>query len=211
VLPAKIRNAQLYGILDLAYVARERTVDVAHAMLHGGVDVLQVRGKGASLEALTLVAAELREMTAAAGVPLIINDFATVAVAIDADGVHVGQDDAMVASVRGILRRAIIGKSTHSISQAMAAEIEGADYIGFGPLFATPTKPDYAAIGLERIAEVQKKVQLPVFCIGGIKLENLQQVVDAGAQRVVIVSGLLQADDVASYAREAKAMLPPIR
>ncbi|MGZ5022526.1 MAG: thiamine phosphate synthase, partial [Chthoniobacterales bacterium] len=84
---------------------------------------------------------------------------------------------------------------------------EGADYIGFGPLFATPTKPDYAPIGLDEIAAAHELVRVPVFCIGGIKLENLARVLAAGAQRVVIVSGLLQAADVAEYARAAKALL----
>ena len=103
--------------------------------------------------------------------------------------------------------RPIIGKSTHSIAQALAAVKEGPDYIGFGPLFATPTKPDYTPIGIKEIRRVHELVDLPIFCIGGIKLENLDQVLAAGARRVVIVSGILKAQNIAAYCREAKARL----
>jgi thiamine-phosphate pyrophosphorylase len=100
-----------------------------------------------------------------------------------------------------------VGKSTHSLEQAVAAQKEDADYIGFGPLFATPTKPDYPPIGLSAIRKVHNAVRIPVFCIGGIKRENLPSVMAAGAKRVVIVSGILQAPDIANYARACKKLL----
>src|SRR5437868_13982124 len=119
-----------------------------------------------------------------------------MAVRVEVQGVHVRQDDDSIKKVRAQIKRPIVvGKSTHSIEQAVAAEREGADYIGFGPIFSTPTKPDYSPIGLEQIREVHKRVSIPIFCIGGIKSENLVQVIAAGAKRVVIVSGLLQATD----------------
>ncbi|MFV0415584.1 MAG: thiamine phosphate synthase, partial [Chthoniobacterales bacterium] len=96
----------------------------------------------------------------------------------------------------------IVGLSTHSLQQARDAVIQQPDYIGFGPLFATPTKPDYKPIGTEEIAEAHQSVSLPIFCIGGIKLENLVEVTQAGAKRVVIVSGILQAADITAYCRE---------
>jgi thiamine-phosphate pyrophosphorylase len=101
----------------------------------------------------------------------------------------------------------LIGKSTHSVAQARAAIEQGADYIGFGPLFATPTKPGRPAIGLDDIRSVQESVSVPVFCIGGIKLENLEQVLDAGARRVVIVSGILAAADIVRYCDHVKSIL----
>jgi thiamine-phosphate pyrophosphorylase len=104
----------------------------------------------------------------------------------------------------------MVGKSTHSVNQAIRAFDEGADYIGFGPIFATPTKPDYSPIGLDEIRKVHEAVRIPIFCIGGIKLENLPAVIVAGARRVVIVSGLLQAKDIASYARSAKKLLTSV-
>jgi thiamine-phosphate pyrophosphorylase len=138
----------------------------------------------------------------------VINDHPQLAREIDAEGVHVGQEDISIAEARELAGSGrFVGRSTHSLEQARRAAEEGADYIGFGPLFATPTKPDYVPIGLSDIAVVHAAVQLPIFCIGGIKLENLPQVIAAGARRVVIVSGLLQASDVAQYARSACELL----
>ena len=101
----------------------------------------------------------------------------------------------------------LVGKSTHSLEQARAARAEGADYIGFGPIFATPTKPDYAPIGLSEIKNVHSDVTVPIFCIGGIKLDNLEEIIAAGAQRVAIVSGLPKASDIIEYARACKKLL----
>jgi thiamine-phosphate pyrophosphorylase len=143
-----------------------------------------------------------------AKIPLIANDHAEIARRVEVQGMHVGQDDDSIKRVRSQIKRPIVvGKSTHSIEQAVAAEREGADYIGFGPIFSTPTKPDYSPVGLANIREVHERVSIPIFCIGGIKSENLAQVIDAGAKRVVIVSGLLQANDIAEYARACKRLL----
>jgi thiamine-phosphate pyrophosphorylase len=101
----------------------------------------------------------------------------------------------------------LIGKSTHSIAQALAAQEAGADYIGFGPLFATPTKPGRPAIGLEEIRRVHELVRIPIFCIGGIKPDNLDEVIAAGARRVVVVSGILQSPDIAATCRALRARL----
>ncbi len=198
----------LYAILDLAYVRDEAAPRMLQKLLEGGADIVQLRGKNRSIDELSALAEKLLPLTAAANVPFIVNDHVEIARRVNAQGVHVGQDDESIASARRKAGRPIIvGKSTHSTEQALAAEREGADYIGFGPLFATPTKPDYTPIGLEDIREVQRRLTIPVFCIGGIKLENLAQVISAGAERVAIVSGLLQAGDPASYARAAKEML----
>jgi thiamine-phosphate pyrophosphorylase len=137
---------------------------------------------------------------------------------VGARGAHVGQDDFAVEDARWRAGRALtdevekpwIGKSTHSLAQAVAAEAEGADYIGFGPLFPTPTKAGRPAIGLEEIAAVHAAVRIPVFCIGGIRLENLQRVLDAGARRVVIVSALLQAEEPADYCRKVRRLLEAV-
>ncbi len=181
---------------------------VAEAMIAGGVDLIQLRAKGWETAQVATLAAELHGITSPAGIPLVINDHVEIARDIGAEGVHVGQDDRSIAEVRALVgARCFIGKSTHSLAQAEAAQAEGADYIGWGPLFATPTKPDYVAIGLGGIAAVHAAVALPIFCIGGIKLANLPEVIAAGARRAVIVSGLLQAPDIAEYARAAKALL----
>jgi thiamine-phosphate pyrophosphorylase len=211
----KIADALLYGILDLGYVAAVDLERVAGEMLEGGVDLLQLRAKNADEVEVEALAMRIAPLCESAGVPLIINDYPQLVPSVGAHGAHVGQDDFTVADARwragrslaGEVPPPIIGKSTHSFAQAVAAEAEGADYIGFGPLFATPTKPGRPAIGLEEIRRAHSAVALPIFCIGGIKLENLETVIAAGARRIVIVSGLLQAPDIADYAQHTKARL----
>lgn len=198
----------LYGIVDLGYVAATDAPRVLREMLSGGVDLVQLRAKTQSLSEIAKLGRELHLLTADAGVPFVINDHPEIARDLGAEGVHVGQDDISVIRARSIAgEQCFVGRSTHSLAQANAAVGEGADYIGFGPLFATPTKPDYKPVGLADIHAVHTQVHLPIFCIGGIKLENLAQVIAAGARRVVIVSGLLQAPDIAKYARAAKQLL----
>ena len=177
-------------------------------MIAGGVDIIQLRGKTQEIEQLTELAAELHFITSQNDVPLIINDHAEIARWVALEGVHLGQDDMSIAEAREIAgRNLLVGKSTHSFEQAVAAQKEDADYIGFGPLFATPTKPDYPPIGLSTIKKVHDTVRVPIFCIGGIKLNNLMHVIAAGAQRVVIVSGLLQSKNIEAYAETAKRAL----
>ena len=203
-----LADCRLYAILDLAYMTDADVPRVLQQLLHGGADIVQLRGKGRSIEELNELARIFLPITTAANVPLIINDYSEIAQRVNMDGVHVGQDDETIASVRSKVGHPIIvGKSTHGIEQAIAAEREGADYIGFGPIYATPTKPDYKPIGVNNIREVHQRLKIPIFCIGGIKLENLSEVIAAGAQRVAIVSGLLQADDIAGYARRVKTTL----
>ena len=202
----------LYGILDLNYVDVVDAPNVVRSMIAGGVDIIQLRGKTQEVDKLTALAAELHFITSKDEVPLIINDHAEIARWVALEGIHLGQDDVPIAEAREIAgRNVIVGKSTHSFEQAVAAQKEDADYIGFGPLFATPTKPDYPPIGLGAINKVHDAVQIPIFCIGGIKLDNLMHVIAAGARRVVIVSGILQANDVADYTRRCKKALSAIR
>jgi thiamine-phosphate pyrophosphorylase len=206
--PADLSRSRLYGILDLGYVDAPEVERVARQMIEGGVDLIQLRAKKHSAEEISKTAGALRSITRDAGIPLIINDHSEIARAIQADGVHVGQDDPSIAEVRSVVGpNCVVGKSTHSLDQAIRAFYEGADYIGFGPIFPTPTKPDYPPVGLEEIHRVHEAVRIPIFCIGGIKLDNLPKLIEAGAQRVVIVSGLLQATDIAGYARAVKDSL----
>ncbi len=203
-----LNPCHLYGILDLGYTAPAEARRVGAEMIAGGVDIIQLRAKRFGSSEIERWAKEIQAETSAACIPFVINDHAEIAEAIGADGVHVGQDDQSVARARALGGgKCLVGKSTHSLEQAIQAEREGADYIGWGPLFPTPTKPEYVPIGLEGIEAVHAAVSIPIFCIGGIKLENLPEVMAAGARRVVIVSGLLQAADIAKYARAAKALL----
>jgi len=203
-----LHDCRLYAIMDLGYVERGNAARVVEQMIEGGVDLIQLRGKNKSMGELADLAAELHELAAKSSTPVIVNDYAEIARAAPVEGVHVGQDDDSIEIARQKAGREIlIGKSTHSLEQARAAQAEGADYIGFGPIFSTPTKPDYAPIGLENIKRVHEEVNLPIFCIGGINIDTLQSVLDAGAKRVVMVSGLLKAQNIVDYARCATDML----
>ena len=201
-------SACLYGILDLGYVSAGDAASMARRMLIGGAGIIQLRAKKLPRQAIRSLAEEILPICREFGVPLILNDHPDLVPVTGADGVHVGQDDLPVPQVREIVGPdAIIGLSTHSLDQAAAATQAAPDYIGFGPLFSTPTKPDYVPVGLEDIRLVHERVALPVFCIGGIKLENLHTVLAAGAKRVVIVSGILQAPDVTDYCKKCLALM----
>jgi thiamine-phosphate pyrophosphorylase len=205
-----METARLYCILDLGHSPEEDSVQVASALLDGGADLLQLRAKNHDAATIKRVALSILPLCKAAGIPFILNDFPELAAELGADGVHIGQDDGPLAQARDILGPGkLIGRSTHSLVQARAALAEGFDYIGFGPLFPTPTKLGRPAIGLHDIASMEREVgsHIPAFCIGGIKRCNLQQVLDAGSRRVVIVSDLLTADDVQQATCEAHGIV----
>lgn len=203
----KLSQAVLYGIADLGYVSPDRLVPVTREMVAAGVDIVQLRAKGWDEKNIAAWAEQLLPVCRDHGVPFILNDHPGIAATVGTDGVHVGQDDADMDTVRAVVGGdMLVGRSTHSLEQAAeAAGQAGTDYIGFGPLFSTPTKPDYRPIGVEEIRQMHvQNPGLPVFCIGGIKRENLETVIRAGASRVVIVSGILQSGDIAAYVRSVK-------
>jgi thiamine-phosphate pyrophosphorylase len=215
----------LYAILDLGYVSEENAIPTTAALLAGGADLLQLRAKNHDLATIRRVAETLIPLCREAGVPFILNDHPALAGELGADGVHIGQDDGTLENAREQFFAAstnlqseiknqkskipLIGRSTHSLAQARAALEEGFDYIGFGPLFPTPTKLGRPGIGLENIAAMEQEVgsKIPAFCIGGIKRDNLHTVLAAGARRVVIVSDLLTAADIKGASASVKAAL----
>lgn len=208
-----LADARLYGIVDFGYVAEGEMEMVASELLAGGVDIIQLRAKGIPLETVSAAAKRIIPLSKAAGIPFILNDYPALALQLGADGVHIGQDDGAIADVRkSVGEEMLIGRSTHSLAQARQALEEGADYIGFGPLFPTPTKAGRPAIGLEEVAKMEAAVgkYLPAFCIGGIKPENLAQVFASGARRCVIVSHLLAAPDICAATSALKSAIPSL-
>jgi thiamine-phosphate pyrophosphorylase len=204
----RIQDARLYGIVDLGYVTPGKVEHMTAQLCSGGVDVLQLRAKKLAAGEIERLARLMLPITREHGVPLVINDHLEVAAVVGSEGVHVGQDDDAVAKARAVVGPAcFVGKSTHSLAQAVAAQAEGADYIGFGPLYATGTKPDYVPIGLQDIAEVHRLVTLPIFCIGGVNASRLDEITAAGAKRVVVVSAFLLAADVSGEVRALKQRL----
>lgn len=197
-------DSRLYGIVDLGYVHPEEVESTTAALLSGGIRILQLRAKGVDTATVEHLARRMQPLCREAGAVFVLNDYPDMAARIGADAVHVGQDAGPLAAVRAIVGEdMLIGRSTHSPEQALAAVAEGADYIGFGPLFPTGTKPGRPSIGLQDIAAVQEKLgDFPMFCIGGINGTTLPSVLQAGARRVVIVSWLLQQPDPAAAARD---------
>jgi len=206
-----LAKARLYAICDLGYLSGEQALPVSRSLLEGGAGILQLRAKGHEPGSLLSLAILLRDLCEEFSVPFIVNDHRELAIASNAHGLHLGQDDGSLEEARNALGpQLIIGRSTHSLQQANEALAEGADYLGFGPLFTTPTKPGRPAIGLGDIAAMENQVgcKIPAFCIGGIKPDNLPGVLEAGARRVVIVSHLLNHPNPAGGTRAVVSQLP---
>lgn len=162
----------------------------------GGAQIIQFRFQGIITDAIIKTARNLKSICKKRDVIFVINNFPELARDIDADGVHIGQNDMLVSQARHIVGSdKLIGLSTHSYEQALKAELLGADYIGFGPVYATPTKPDYTPVGLTDINTVVSKVSIPVFVIGGITVENVGTVINAGAERVAVVRAVFAAEN----------------
>lgn len=171
--------------------------------IEGGADVIQLRDKLASDEALASMAKDLLAVTRPLGIPLIINDRAEVAKKVSADGVHLGQEDGSLAAARELLgEEALIGRSTHSPEQALAAQAEGFDYIGIGPVFGTPTKPDYTPVGLDLVRFAANNIRIPFVAIGGINEANVSAVCEAGAKAVAVVRAVVGSADPRSSAEK---------
>lgn len=178
--------------------AGRSTTEVVEAAIAGGVDAVQLREKHATARRRYELGRELRRLTAAAGVDLIVNDRIDLAAAVDADGVHLGAEDLPVSVARELLGDAVIGRSVSSVEAAREAEAAGADYLGVGAVFATTSKdvPDEeSGIGLARVEAIADAVDVPLVGIGGITVENAADVVAAGATGVAVISAITGADD----------------
>lgn len=192
----------LCAITDAALVPGRNHVAIAEAALAGGADMIQLRDKTGSMRDLLPQARAIQWLCRSRGALFIVNDRVDLALAADADGAHVGQEDLPAESARRLLGpRRLLGVSTHDPAQAEAAQSAGADYIGFGPMFATGTKETgYTPRGLDALREVHRAVSLPILAIGGINVENVAAVIHAGATAPAVISAVAAAPDIAAAA-----------
>jgi len=201
---------RLHVLTDRKTSGGRSHLQVAEAAIAGGADVLQLRDKEAPSGRLYQEAMQLRKITRDAKVPFIVNDRLDIALAVDADGLHVGQSDLPASVARRILGPGkILGVSVDTVEQAILAEKDGADYLGVGPVFeARGTKPDTGEpMGVDCIARIRRHCRLPIVAIGGINAENAGKVREAGADAVAVISAIVSADDISQATRRLKRVL----
>ena len=196
-------DPRLYVILDRAAAAGRDLVEILDAVIAGGAKMVQLREKTWPSGQLLPLAGRLRARCRQAGVTFVMNDRVDLAVALEADGVHVGQDDLPPRLARPLLRPGmILGVSTHSVEQARRAQAEGADYVAVGAMFPTRTKPDFELVGPALVRAVRPEVRVPLVGIGGITPRNAGEVIRAGADGVAVISAVCAAPDPAAVTRD---------
>ncbi len=202
---ALFERVDIYPVTCQRLSAGRTDLEVVDGIIRGGARIVQLREKEFSAREIYRLALELREKTAEAGVLLIINNHVDIALAVDADGVHLGQDDLPVEAARKLAPELLIGASTHSVAEALQARDEGADYINIGPIFPTRTKEGvHSFLGPEAIPEISSRVHLPFTVMGGIKAGNMDQVLQKGARRIAMVTEITAAPDIAETVRSLR-------
>lgn len=206
---AALLAADIYGITAEEHSRGRDNITVVRAMIEAGIRVIQYREKEKSLRTKYFECLQIRELTRKAGVTFIVNDQVDLALLVDADGVHVGQDDLPPEQVRELVGpERIIGLSTHSPEQARAALQAGADYIGVGPIYATKTKKDVCEpVGLEYLEYVVQNISLPFVAIGGIKEHNIAEVKSRGAKCMALVTEIVGAEHIAEKVKAIRAKI----
>ena len=199
-----LEDKKLYLVTNSdKFESEDLFLDAVASALKGGVDILQLREKNMPANKIIELGKKVKLLCAEYGATFIVNDRVDIAYVLDADGVHLGQDDMDIESARKILgSNAIIGISTHAPEQAQKAVNDGADYIGMGPVFTTPTKPGRQSVGLEYVKWVSENIKIPAFAIGGIDLDNVQDVVNAGAKKIAVVRAIINSDNPEKAAQE---------
>lgn len=199
-----LKNFKLYGITDLKEYD-ENLPDKVDEAYRGGVDIVQLRSKTLTDSELFRLSTRLKVIAENNRKLFFINDRPDIALMVGAHGVHIGQDDLPVSEIKKLVCAAkeelFIGKSTHSLQQALDTAKEGVDYVGIGPIYSTPTKPGRPSIGLEVVREVQKRVNLPSVAIGGIDNSNINDVLNTGASRIAMVRALFESENIHDTAK----------
>lgn len=192
----------LYVIIDTQTIGALNAKEAARKAIAGGAKVIQLRDKQRSQAEILDTAKKLADLCRKSNVLFIVNDYIDIALASNADGVHVGQDDLPLSVIRGqIPVNMIIGLSTSTPAEARKAEKEGADYVAVSAVFPSPTKPEAKVLGLERLHQIKKAVSIPVVAIGGINRQNIGEVISAGADTAAVISAVLNEKDIRSAAR----------
>jgi thiamine-phosphate pyrophosphorylase len=198
-----IPELSLYLITDRHQTLGRNLLTVLEEAIRGGVRAVQLREKDLSAKELYALAQEVRKLTEVNGVKLFINDRVDVALAVEADGVHLGQQGLPPQVVRRLIGNKLMGVSTHNLQEAQRAQDSGADFITFGPLFFTPSKAPYGKpVGLHALKEVRRSISIPILGLGGIKKDNVREVLMAGADGISVISAILSAPDVYQAAKE---------
>ncbi len=196
----------VYVITDSKLHAGREHVEITEAAISGGATVVQLREKEASDGEMLQIASEIRRLTIEAGILFVVNNRLDIALACGADGVHVGQDDLPISVVRAIVGQdMIVGISAATVAEALGAESAGADYVGFGPVFATATKEDAAeSTGLDALSRVTRVSNIPIVAIGGISQSNIASIATAGAHSASVISAVVTAPDMVEAVRKLK-------
>ena len=193
----------LYAIIDSQALKGRSHTEVARQLIRGGAKAIQLRDKLHGKKELLPIAQQLNTLCAEHDVLFIVNDYLDLALAVDADGLHLGQHDLPISVARKLLPiDKILGCSATTVDQATAAESDGADYIAAGSIYPTSSKETAEVIGLERLRQIRQVVSLPLIAIGGINKDNVAEVVDAGADSVAVISAILQAEDIEEAGRQ---------
>lgn len=207
-LMERFSSTDLYVVITESFCNGRASEDILDAVLEAGVRLVQLREKDMSDAALYDRALRFREHTSRADALLIIDDRIDIALAAQADGVHLGQHDMPLDRARALAPNLIIGASTHSLDQALSAQSKGADYINIGPIFATNTKQlTTPPLGLDTMEDISRHIDLPFTCMGGIKPHNIEDLVQRGAKHPAVVTAVTAAPDACRAARELRDLI----
>jgi len=205
---ALLRQVDLYPVTCQDLSDGRTDLEVLDGVLAGGAKMIQLREKNWDKKDLYELAVEFRKKTLEYNVLLIINDHVDIALAAGADGVHLGQEDLPVPAARSIAPELLLGASSHNLEEALRAQEEGADYVNIGPIFLTKTKDKVARfLGPDVIREISPHLHIPFTTMGGINLDNIREVLDVGARRIAMVTGITRAEDIADRVRALRRMI----
>ena len=206
------RLTGLYVIVDTQALGNRDAIEAAAQAIRGGAKIIQLRDKHSEKSKLLDIAQKLKDLCQKSEILFIINDHLDIALAADADGLHIGQEDLPLSLARRELPvDKIIGCSVTNLKQSLKAEQEGADYIAVGAIFPTPTRRDYEVVGIEHLRQIKQRISIPVVAIGGISRDNITEVMAAGADAAAVISAILNQDDIEKATAEMVSKIAPKR